>query len=220
MTRHDLSVDARDRYTGGEACVHVILSDVAAGDGDFADAAVVRTLRCGEAVVRKAERVAIWLEHCVLLLDPKHRFVLLVLLGGASGCRTSVGGMGLTIHKHHFAENEDVFATTNRIGKDAGRPEHAIALVSRSLVGRRTVKAPDRHVGEIGAAVVGDDLCLRTELRSRFRAVDPDVLSLDSHCCPLILLMVGHAKDTARPVNERNLCSASLHRHCSFVNGV
>ena len=198
----------------------MIFGDVAAGDGDFADAAVVRTLRCGEAVVREAERVAVRLEHRVLLLDAEHRLVLLVLLGGASSRCTSVGRMGFAIHEHHFAHDEDVFAATDRIGKDAGGLEHAIALVARCLVGRRTIEAPDRHVGEVGAAVVGDDLRLGTELRSRFRAVDPDVLSLDSHCCPQILWLVGHAKDTASPVNVRHRCSGSLRRRCSFVNGV
>ena len=106
---------------GGEAGVHVILGDVAAGDGILADAAVVRTLRCREAVVREAERVAVRLEHCVLLLDAEHRLVLLVLLGGASGRCTSVGRVGFTVHQHHFAHHEDVIAAANGVRERRAR---------------------------------------------------------------------------------------------------
>ena len=125
--------------------------------------------------------------------------MLLVLLGGASGRRAGVGGVGLAVDEHDLAHHEDVVAAADRVGERTDGLEHAVALVAGGLVGRRAVEAPDRVV--VGRLV--QDLRLRAELRRRLGAVDPDVFSLDSHVIVLNLSWCCSGVETADPSGDR-----------------
>ena len=91
LAGHHLAVGAGDREARGEAGVGVRFDDLAAEDLVGADAAVVRTLRRREAVVRPAERLRA-LEEGVLLLDAEPGVVRGVLLRrlGAGGARVGL----------------------------------------------------------------------------------------------------------------------------------
>ncbi len=147
------------------------LDDVTAPDLVGADAAVVRTLRAGEAALGPAERVAV-LEERVLLLDAEHRLLVGVLLGRRRARGAGVGGVRGHVGEQHLAHDEDVVAAADRVRADEHRAEHAVGLLARGLVGARAVEAPDA-----GLVAVGDDLGLRAQQRRRLGAVDPDVLS-------------------------------------------
>ena len=178
LAGHDLGVGALDQQTGVDARLGVLFDDLAADDAAGADAAVVRPLRCGEAVVGEAERCAVELEHRVLLLDAEDHALLGVLLVGLLQSGAGVGGVRLHVRgQQHFAQHEHIRAATNRIGTREDGLEHAVAVCTIGLIRRRTVEAPDRKRRHL----VFDDLGLRTKQRRRFVAVDPDVFSLIGH---------------------------------------
>ena len=86
LAHHHLGVGALDREPGLDARQRVRLDDLAAGHLVAADAAVVRALRRGEAVLGPAQRAAV-LEEGVLLLDAEPRLEVGVLLGDLGAAR-------------------------------------------------------------------------------------------------------------------------------------
>ena len=219
--------------------VGVGLDDVATGDLDGADAAVVRTLRSGVVVAldRPAERTAL-LEEGVLLLDAEPRLSWSANFSAtAAQQRAGVGRVRLDrLGQQHLAQHEDVVAAADRIRAGEHRLEHAVGVVARRLVGGGTVEAPDA-----GLLAVLDDLGLGPHQRHRFRAVDPDVFSpyataihlrvvpwsRRSGPCPWSSRTVEPGPGTRRsgqtlshrPDRPRR-CRGQFRTRCPIVNGV
>ena len=177
LAGHDLGVGAFDHQTGIDARLGVLFDDLAADHAAGADAAVVRALRGGEAVLREAERRAVGLEHRVFLLDAVDHLILGVLLGDLLAAGAGVGGVRLHVGGvEHVAQHQDVVATAQRIGTGEDGAQHAVAVLAGRLVGRRPVETPDGRL-----LAVAQDLRLGAHQRRRRRAVEPDVFSLVGH---------------------------------------
>ena len=161
--------------------LQVLLDDLAAEDLVGADAAVVAALRGREAALGEAERARA-LEEGVLLLDAEDRLLGGELLGDLAQRGAGVGLVRGDVDVEDLAQHQDVVAAADRVGAGDDRLEDAVGGVALGLVGAGAVEAPDRQLG-----AVGQDLGLGTELGGRLGAVDPDVLSLVSHGCPLLL---------------------------------
>ena len=90
LTHHHFGVSAFDGETGTDAGQRVGFDDVTSGHLRATDAAVVRTLRGGEANFGPAVRTAVLVEG-VFLLDAEPGLELAVLLLGGHGRGASVG---------------------------------------------------------------------------------------------------------------------------------
>ena len=177
LAGHDLGVGAADHQPGVDAGLGVHLDDVAPDDAAGADAAVVRALRTGEALLGEAERRAVGLEHRVLLLDAEQQLLLGVLLGDLLARGAGVGRVRLHV------DAVSTSARTRTLSPPRSGSGHTkTGLSTQSLFSpvacsvRRSVEAPDPGLG-----AVGDDLRLGAEQRRRLHAVEPDVFSLVGH---------------------------------------
>lgn len=153
----------------------MLFDDLAAEDLVGADAAVVATLRGGEAAEREAQRAAL-LEEGVLLLDAEPRLLVGELLGHLDERGAGVAGVRGHVDVEDLAEHQHVAAAADRVRAGEHRLEHAVGGGAVGLVGAGSVETPDREFG-----AVGQDPGLRTELGGRLGAVDPDVFSLEGH---------------------------------------
>ena len=148
---------------------------------------------------------------------PNSGSCFLYLLAVLTAAARVLVGCGLPSTRYTSHIDEHVVATTDRVRVTGDRLEHAVALVAGRLVRARTVETPDRKF-----AAVFDDLRLRSKLRRRLRAVDPDVLSLVDHCCPQSFQGITRGRTTSegRPSDcVRNRRSVPLPSGCSVVNG-
>ncbi len=118
------------------------LDDVATVDLARADAAVVGTLRTGEAALGPAVDLVHGVEQRVLLLQPEPGLVVLVRLHEPGGLVAVVELVGRAIGIPAFAEHEDVGLQSEGIGEDGNGSQIDVGIVARGLTGRRAIKVP------------------------------------------------------------------------------
>ena len=179
LTGHHFGVRSGDLDAGVEAGLCVLLDNVTADNATGTNAAVVRTLRGGEAAAgREPEWAAIETQHRVLLLEPEPHVVSGEFFSRhCSGC-TRVGRVRLHVRGQvDLTHHEHVPTATDRIRAGEDGLEHAVRLVASGLVGRRTVEPPDRHFGY----VILNDLGLVAEHGCWLSSIEPDVFSLVRH---------------------------------------
>ena len=101
----------------------------------------------------------------------------LVLVGHR---RTRCTGIRLVwlegVGQQHLAEHQHVWTLADRIGAHEPRLQDTVAVVSRSLIGRGAVEAPDARL----VAVV-QNFGLGPHQRDRLGPVDPNVLRTVNH---------------------------------------
>jgi len=175
LSGHDLGVDSRDLDSGVKTSTVVSLDEITGKDLAGSNSTVVRTLRSGETALGPTVRRTIRVEESVLLLESEPGFVLLgqvhVLL---TEVPVVVGGGG-TVGEVTSTKDHDVVSTSERVGEDSTRPQEDIGIVSRSLLGGRTIKVPLLQFLDIG------DLSRKSHgLASHSTgSIDPDVLGHD-----------------------------------------
>ena len=157
------------------------LDDVAPGHLRAADAAVVRPLGRGEALLGPAVGSAV-LEERVLLLDAELRLEARELLRDATARARLFVACGVHVGIEDLAHHQDVVRSAQGVGADEDRLEHAVREVTGRLVRARSVEAPHGRL-----LAVGDDLGLAAQLAqsARFRqsrCIQPDTTTLLLRC--------------------------------------
>ena len=132
LTGHDFGVGAFDHETSIKASLGVLFDDLATNDSAGADAAVVRTLRFGEATTDgEAEGATVGTKHGVFLLDTEDHFFSGELLGSLGASGTSVGCVGLAGGcRRDFTQNENVVAATDGVGTGEYGNQGTVRLVA------------------------------------------------------------------------------------------
>jgi hypothetical protein len=116
----------------------------------------------------------------VLLLDPEKCLLIEVALSRLVQNRSGVALMRSSIREIHFAQNQDVGLTSDRIGEQSDRLQHAIAMPGRGLAGAGTVEAPGGDVFQ-GCFRQVNNPSLGTHLGSGFLSINPDILNYNFH---------------------------------------
>ena len=122
------------------------LDDVPAKHLTGPDAAVVRTLRSGEAVARPAVGPARAVEQGVLLLEPEPVLVVAVLVEQLRGVGPEVVLVRGAVRHPGLAHDEDVVAEAERVREQGRRSEVDVRVVAGSLAGGGAVEIPFRQV--------------------------------------------------------------------------
>lgn len=147
LTRHDLSIDARDDETSLNAGVQMSLSQGAAIDRLRTDTAVERTLGGGETTSRPAKDMAVVTKHGVLLLEAEQRSLSLdLVVDDGLELVTGVGLVGKALRVQDLAHDEHIVSTTDGIGAHIDRVQDAIRVVTLSLASGRAIEGPCREV--------------------------------------------------------------------------
>ena len=98
--------------------------------------AVVWSLRTRETPLWPAERSAVDIEECVLLLKTEPRFVILGLIHDLLGMMAIVGAVGSAIVVVGLSEDNDIVSTTEWVFENGSWSEVDVRIVARGLVGR------------------------------------------------------------------------------------
>jgi hypothetical protein len=164
LGRHDLSVGTGDVHTSVQAGLVVGLDDITLHNLAAANTAVVRSLttdgvsnyaalclqgqnlRSRETASGPAEGTVVNVKESVLLLETEPRHVLGISLHHLVALMAVVVLVGGAVGVPALGEDDDVGGPTERIGEDGARSEVDIRVVTRSLLGRGTVKVPDGKV--------------------------------------------------------------------------
>jgi len=175
LSGHDLGVDSGDLDSSVQTSTVVGLDEVTSKDLSGSDTTVVRTLRSGEPTLGPTVRLTIGVEQGVLLLESEPRLVSLGQVHVLLGHVPVVVGSGSSIGEVTSTENEDVIPTPEGITEDRDGPQENIGIVSRSLLGGRTIKVPLLQLGDLG-----DLLAKSHGLASKSTgSIDPDVFGHD-----------------------------------------
>lgn len=121
------------------------LDNVAAEDFASANTTVVGSLRCWVATLGPAIWPAIWAKDGVFLLQTKPWLVLGIGLHQPHRLMTVVVLVGGSIGIPRLSHDQDVVATSERIGKNCNRADVDVGVVARRLTGGRTVEIPFRQ---------------------------------------------------------------------------
>lgn len=108
-------------------------------------------LRSRETASRPAVRSVIAAEKGIFLLETKPGLIVRICVHYLHAVVTEVVLVGSAIGVPALSENDDVGRAAERIGVNGARAEVDIRVVTRSLVGGRTIEVPD---GEIFRLVV------------------------------------------------------------------
>ena len=175
---HDLCVGSRDGKTGLHTSQGVFLDEIAAVDLQRSNTAVVRTLRSRETVRREASwPTGAGVDERVLLLETEDRLLIRVLPERSDCSGTSVRRMRRQVGgEKGLAENNDVVAAASGVRALEHRIEDNIRIVTRCLVGARTVESPDTRL-----FTIGQDLGLGTHFARRFGSIDPQIFGPVDH---------------------------------------
>ena len=96
----------------------------------------------GETTLRPAERSTVHIEQGVFLLDTEPRLEVLSLLHDLLRVVTIVRPVRGAIVVVALREDEDVVTATERVFEDGSGTEIDVRIVTRSLVGGRTIEIP------------------------------------------------------------------------------
>jgi hypothetical protein len=172
LAHHDFSVRALDADAGAYAGQRVGFHNVASGHLRATDAAVVRTLGSGEAVLGPAVGPTVF-EERVLLFDAELRLESGVLLGHRGRRGPLVRDVRRHVRVQDLAHDQYVVGAAKRIGNREDRHQYAVREVTRRLIRTRAVEAP---YGRLLSH--GDDLGFAAQLTGWLAAVNPDVFGL------------------------------------------
>ena len=176
LGRHDLGVDSRDVDARVQTGSVVGLDNVSGKHLAGTNTTVVRTLGGGEASLGPADGVIALVEHGVLLLDSEPDDLLLVGAHELGALVSVVELVGGSIVVPALGQNNNVVASSERIGVDGGGSEIDIRVVAGGLFCGGSVKVP---LGEIldGFGLLTQSLALGSDVKL---GIDPDVLGKDS----------------------------------------
>ena len=132
LTGHDFGVGAFDHEASIHAGLGVLFNDLATNDATGADAAVVRSLRFGEAATDgEAEGATVGTKHGVFLLDTEDHFFSGELLGSLGTRSAGVGCVGLAGGcRRDFTQNENVVAAADGVWTGEDRNQGTVGLVA------------------------------------------------------------------------------------------
>lgn len=111
-------------------------NDVSTVNFTSTDGAVVWSLRAREATLGPAIRPSIRAKKGILLLKTKPRLVLSICLHQSCGLVTVIVFVGASVRIPSLAQNKNVIATTEGIGKGCNRADIDIRIVTRGLTSR------------------------------------------------------------------------------------
>lgn len=112
--------------------------------------AVVGTLGAWEAVLWPTVWGTVYVEQSVFLLKTEPRLVILGKFHDFSGMVTVVGLVWSAVVVVALSEDENIFATPERVLKDGNWPQVNVGVIARSLAGGRTIEIPDSQLADIG----------------------------------------------------------------------
>ena len=209
LRRHHLAVNAGNRQPGVHAGIHVLFHHRPPVDLIGADAAVVAALRRRKAVVRPAQGLDA-VKESVFLLDAEPEIHGGVLFRRRRAARPGVGRVRRHIGEQHLAHHQLVAAAAHRVRHHQHRPQHAVGIFARRLIGAGAVKAP-----QVGILPIGNDPPLGAQLRRGLLPVNPDVFSLVAHC--LGLRLDRYAQITL-PLNPPRPAPGQFPKHNKATN--
>lgn len=146
LGRHDLGVDTGDVDSGVETGSVVGLNNVSSKDLAGSDTTVVGALGSGETALGPSDGVIALVEHGVLLLDSEPDDLLLVGAHELGALVSVVELVGGSVVVPALGQNNNVVASSERIGVDGGGSEIDIRVVAGSLICGGAVKVP---LGEV-----------------------------------------------------------------------
>lgn len=162
LSRHDLSVGARDLDAGVQAGLVVGLDDVTADNLASTNTAVVRTLRSRETALGPAVRLVVHVEESVLLLETEPGLVFGVGLHELSGLMAVVELVGGAIRHPALRENQDVGDTTEGVREDSDGAKVDVRVVTGRLLRGGAVEVPHGKVLGLEAALRDGSQSLRS----------------------------------------------------------
>src|SRR5215212_640238 len=216
LSLRDLRVDPLDRDAGPDAEVDVLVDDLPRDVADVlvADAGVVLALRCGKALLRKAERGAVLVEK-VLLLEAEPR------VGVVWNRRAAVRRMRRPVGQQHLAHDE-IAAVARGVREERDRLQETVRARAARLTRRAAVEVPQRKPVERGLCVEIDDLRLAAQVRNGLVAVQPDVLELALHPRSPSVGPTKKAQDSTSPeasLPRRAPAAATTETHSKAESG-
>lgn len=123
LSWHNFCVDTSNLDTSVQTRLVMSLNDISAVDPAGTNTTVIRSLRGGETLLGPAVRPTIETEEGVFLLKTKPWLVLSICFHQPGAVMTVVEFVGGPIVVPALAENENVVATTERIGEDSDGTE-------------------------------------------------------------------------------------------------
>lgn len=135
LGRHHLGVDTRDLDSSVQACLVMSLHNVSAEDLASTDSAIVRALGSWKSSLRPAIWPAIGTKDCVFLFQTKPRLMLGIGLHQAFTLMSVVELVGGSIRIPGLGHDQDVVASSERIGEDGDRANVDIGIVAWRLAG-------------------------------------------------------------------------------------
>jgi len=175
LSRHDLSVSSRDLDTGIQAGFIMGLNDIALDNLSSAYTTVILALGSRETTGGPAIRSVVRAEEGILLFQAKPRLVVGVGVHDLHAIVTEVVFVGSAIGIPALSKNNNVGRAAEGIGVDCAGTEVDIGVVTRGLVGGRTIKVPH---GKIFRLVFLLGQCARLGTSATI-GVNPDILSHD-----------------------------------------
>ena len=142
LSGHDFRVDTRDLDAGEQTSLVVCLNDISAIDLASTHTAIVRSLWSRETTLRPAIRPTIKTQEGIFLLETKPGFLACIGFHEPSSFVAIVELVGGAIMVPCFTQDQDVLASTERIGVDRYRTEVNIRVVARGLAARGAVEVP------------------------------------------------------------------------------
>lgn len=136
LSRHYFGVNASDLDASKQTSFIMSFDDISAVDLAGTNTTVIRSLRAGEPSLGPTIRPAVRAKKSVFLLEAEPWLVLGIGLHQSHGFVTVIELVGASIGIPGLAQDENVIAATERIGKDCTRADIYIRVVPRSLTRR------------------------------------------------------------------------------------
>lgn len=146
LSWHDLRIDSSDFDTRVQTCFVVRIDNVTAKDTAGANTTVVRALRTWEPTLRPAVWPSVRTEERVFLFQAKPELVLRVGFHQSGGLVPVVELVWRSIRIPGLTHDNDIWLATPWVGENRARSDVDIGIVTRSLVGRRSVEVPLREI--------------------------------------------------------------------------
>jgi hypothetical protein len=181
LSRHDLSVNARDGNISVQASLVVGLHNATTKGVLGTRRAVVRTLGTRVSVLGPTQGGdTISVEESVFLFDAEPGLLIELLVKIFVGRGTSIGGDGghLSIRKNSFTEDDDVVASSEGIGEDTHRLQVDLGVTAGGLSSGRSIVVPDRQlIYRLDFFI--ESAGLASQIIRGTRTSDPDVFGQD-----------------------------------------
>ncbi len=173
LARHHLGVQAVIGQSGFKAQLGMFFDDLTAEHLIGTDAAIIRPLRCREAMLRPAQRHAVG-KQGIFLLEPGPRLMRCRarIQNGTELC-AGVGLVNFAFGRKNLGHHQEIALAANGVGNKGHRLQNAVGIMAMRLPGRGTVKAPLGKVLNRGVFADIDNTRLRPQIAGRHRAVHP-----------------------------------------------